>query len=62
MSAAQFSKQRKNKRRDYAFRHQFNEKPSIILGCPGASKDASEHPDKLLLLAGLLWHSHCTSP
>ena len=24
-----------NKRKDYAFRHQFDEKPSIILGCPG---------------------------
>ncbi len=23
------------KRKDYAFRRQFNEKPSIILGCPG---------------------------
>ena len=25
------------KRKDYAFRHQFNEKPSIIPGCPGTS-------------------------
>ena len=23
------------KRKDYAFQHQFNEKPSMILGCPG---------------------------
>ncbi len=23
------------KRKDYAFRHQFNEKPSVIPGCPG---------------------------
>ncbi len=26
--------QKRNKRKDYAFRRQFNEKPSIILGCP----------------------------
>ncbi len=25
------------KSEDYAFRHQFNEKPTIILGCPGAA-------------------------
>ena len=25
---------RKEKRKDYAFRRQFNEKPSIIPGCP----------------------------
>ena len=24
------------KRKDYAFRRQFDEKPSLILGCPGA--------------------------
>jgi hypothetical protein len=28
-------KRKKRKRKDYAFRRQFNEKPSIILGCPG---------------------------
>ena len=27
--------EKKRKRKDYAFRRQFNEKPSIILGCPG---------------------------
>ncbi len=27
--------QKKRKRKDYAFRRQFNEKPSITLGCPG---------------------------
>ena len=26
------------KRKDYAFRRQFNEKPSIIPGCPGVPK------------------------
>jgi hypothetical protein len=32
-------KQRKEKKRkDYTFRRQFNEKPSIIPGCPGAVK------------------------
>ena len=25
----------RKKRKDYAFRHHFNEKPSIVLGCPG---------------------------
>jgi len=28
---------RKKKRKDYAFQHQFNEKPSIIPGCPMAT-------------------------
>ena len=28
-------KQKEEKRKDYAFRRQFNEKPSIIPGCPG---------------------------
>ena len=28
-------KEKKNKRKDYAFRRHFNEKPSIIPGCPG---------------------------
>ena len=27
--------QKEKKRKDYAFRRQFNEKPSIIPGCPG---------------------------
>ena len=27
------------KRKDYAFRRQFNEKPSIIPGCPGSAED-----------------------
>ncbi len=33
---------RKKKRKDYAFRRQFNEKPSIVPGCPGhrAARDA----------------------
>ena len=30
-------KEKEKKRKDYAFRRQFNEKPSIILGCPGTS-------------------------
>ena len=29
-------KRKENKRKDYAFQHQFNEKPSIIPGCPGS--------------------------
>jgi len=27
--------EKKKKRKDYAFRRQFNEKPSITPGCPG---------------------------
>ena len=30
------------KRKDYAFRGQFNEKPSIIPGCPGSKKTTSQ--------------------
>ena len=30
----------KQKRKDHAFRRQFNEKPSVIPGCPGTCKDA----------------------
>ena len=29
----------KKKRKDYAFQHQFSEKPSVISGCPGTSSD-----------------------
>ncbi len=29
------SSRKEEKRKDYAFRRQFNEKPRIILGCPG---------------------------
>ncbi len=36
----QVRKEKKKKKKDYAFRHQFNEKPSIIPGCPGS---AGEH-------------------
>jgi len=28
--------QKEKKRKDYTFRRQFNEKPSIVPGCPGA--------------------------
>jgi hypothetical protein len=31
--------EKKRKRKDYAFRRQFNEKPSIIPGCPGERMD-----------------------
>ena len=31
-------KKRKTKRKDYAFRRQINEKPSIIPGCPGTDQ------------------------
>ena len=31
----QMLKQQEKKREDYAFRRQFDEKPSIIPGCPG---------------------------
>ena len=30
-------KEKKKKRKDYAFRRYFNEKPSIIPGCPGST-------------------------
>ena len=36
------NQQSRKKRKDYAFRHQFNEKPSIIPDCPGSSQDPSE--------------------
>ncbi len=29
------------KRKDYTFRRQLNEKPSIITGCPGEEEDAN---------------------
>ncbi len=31
------TKEKEKKRKDYAFRRQFNEKPSIIPGCPGSA-------------------------
>ncbi len=34
------NREKKERRKDYAFRHQFNEKPSIIPGCPG---DVNRH-------------------
>ena len=36
-----YCKRKEKKRKDYAFRRQFNEKPSIILGCPGS---IAKHP------------------
>jgi len=41
------------KRKDYAFRRQFNEKPSIIPGCPGLLAEASQH--LLPLLQSRVW-------
>ncbi len=35
MTSSQAQSKSEKKRKDYAFRHQFNEKPSIIPGCPG---------------------------
>ncbi len=32
----------KKKRKDYAFQHQFSEKPSVIPGCPGTSSDTQK--------------------
>jgi len=38
----------KKKRKDYAFWHQFNEKPSIIPGCPAfATLQNSSYPLKV---------------
>jgi len=34
-AAAAAAAEKKRKRKDYTFRRQFNEKPSIIPGCPG---------------------------
>jgi len=34
---AVLDKEKKNKRKDYTFRRQVNEKPSIIPGCPGTA-------------------------
>jgi len=43
--SALLEKRRKEKKRtDYAFRRQFNEKPSITPGCPGKSKIMSILP------------------
>jgi len=36
-------KRKEKKRKDYTFRRQFNEKPSIIPGCPG-KMDIHTHP------------------
>jgi len=35
------SRKKKRKRKDYTFRRQFNEKPSIIPGCPGSSVNSA---------------------
>ena len=39
---------RRKQRKDYAFWHHYNEKPSIIQGCPrqGRRSDAGTHPDR----------------
>ena len=43
------------KRKDYTFWHQFNDKPSVIPGCPGSSLNADcQRADKALLLAAAL--------
>ncbi len=43
ISAGASSKKRKEgKRKDHTFRRQFNEKPSIILGCPGCVSSTSK--------------------
>ena len=34
------------KRKDYAFRHQFDEKPSNILGCPGVAELQTQLADQ----------------
>ena len=47
-------KEEKRKRKDYTFRHQFNEQPSIILGCPQAFTALSNYNN-------LSWYGiHCT--
>ena len=57
---------KEKKRKDYAFRRHFNEKPSIIPGCPepacystGSSYSRVDYPSDLLLL-GLIHLSFCT--
>ncbi len=56
------------KRKDYAFRRQFNEKPSIIPGCPGEGtlQKRLSVPRKYLIVLYTQWHalsqqvlSHC---
>ena len=53
---------KEKKRKDYAFRHQFYEKPSIIPGCPGSGGDIlysmpPKHMSKACVLKAL-YHQH----
>jgi len=43
------------KRKEYAFRHQFNEKPSIIPGCPGAVSILTLGLHRMILRIGNRW-------
>ena len=49
---------KEKKRKDYAFRHQFDEKPSVLLGCPGARPSAAcfveRRPDHCWQIKGKL--------
>jgi len=47
-------KRKEKKRKDYAFWCQFNEKPSIILGCsgPGATTCPVSHVESMMTLTG----------
>ena len=55
--ATQFNKkqeaqaQKEKKRKDYAFRRQFNEKLSIIPGCPGSSSPQVQRSRMTVLVA-----------
>ena len=60
----QHGKKRKDKNsKDYAFRHQFNEKPSIIPGCPGSSKVTKANETVMQTKdgckGGRVWDGHC---
>jgi len=41
-------KRKEKKRKDYASRRQFNEKPSIIPGCPGKHVEHKGSPDQVV--------------
>ncbi len=50
------SLRKEKKRKDDTFRRQFNEKPSIILGCPGTESLTAMHSHKLTRAAHVARH------
>ena len=58
------NEKKEKKRQDYAFRRQFNEKRSIVPGCPGCAAACRNQPKLLMRLQldstakALLSHEH----